>query len=81
MSDKSKKKDLRRSNSFTRDEIQIACDIFLGLLSRKDVSILVNRKEFNSLTARFLKMRASVREDEQVRRTGPGATVALELED
>ncbi|MBM4320849.1 MAG: hypothetical protein FJ125_13070 [Deltaproteobacteria bacterium] len=68
MSDKTKKKDLRRSNSFTKDEVQIACDIFLGLLSRKDVSILVNRKEFNSLTARFLKMRESIRDDEVARR-------------
>ncbi len=60
-SEKSKKKELRRSNSFTKDEVQIAVDIFLGLLARKDVSILVNRKEFNSLTARFLRMKDSMK--------------------
>lgn len=81
MSDKTKKKDLRRSNSFTRDEIQIACDIFLGLLSRKDVSILVNRKEFNSLTARFLKMRESIRDDEVARRNGNPNRVRPEMGD
>lgn len=63
----SKTKEVRRSNSFTRDEIQIACDIFLGLLSRKDVTILVNRKEFNSLVARFIRMRDSIRAEEQKR--------------
>lgn len=58
------KKEIRKSNSFTRDEIQIACDIFMGLLAKKDVSILVAREEFRSLTARFLRMRDALRADD-----------------
>ncbi len=61
---KKEKKEIRRSNSFTKDEINIACDIFMALLQKKDVSILVKRKEFQTLHARFIRMRDSIRADE-----------------
>ena len=53
----------RRSTSFTQDEIEIACDLFMGLLAGRDVSVLIHRKEYRGLTSRFLRMREALRNE------------------
>ena len=57
----------RRSTSFTQDEVELACDLFMGMLAGRDVSILVHRKEYRGLLARFLRMREALRSNVAVR--------------
>ncbi len=57
----------RRSTSFTQDEVEIACDLFMGLLAGRDVSVLIHRKEYRGLTSRFLRMREALRNNKAVR--------------
>ena len=57
----------RRSTSFTQDEVELACDLFMGLLAGRDMRVLVHRKEFRGLSGRFLKMREALRNQVNVR--------------
>jgi hypothetical protein len=57
----------RRSTSFTQDEVELACDLFMGLLAGRDMRVLIHRKEFRGLTSRFLRMREALRSNVNVR--------------
>ena len=58
---------IRRSTSFTQDEVELACDLFMGLLAGRDMRVLIHRKEFRGLTSRFLRMREALRNQVNVR--------------
>ena len=47
----------RCATSFPPEEIEIACSVFMGLLSGADVSMLTRRTEYKTLADRFDRMR------------------------
>ena len=47
----------RCATSFPPEEIEIACSVFMGLLSGADVSMLAKRAEYKTLARRFERMR------------------------
>lgn len=71
----------RRSTSFTQDEVELACDLLMGLLAGRDMRVLVHRKEFRAVTSRFLRMRDALRNQVDVRQVNgeakPAATSAI----
>jgi len=54
----------RRSTSFSREEIELACAVTSGLLSGKDLTVLASRKECAQLASKFGRMRSALTEDE-----------------
>ncbi len=66
-----RKNSKRRSTSFTQDEVELACDLFMGLLAGRDMRVLIHRQEFRGLTSRFLRMREALRSNVNVRDVNP----------
>ncbi len=52
----------RCATSFPPEEIEIACSVFMGLLSGADVSMLTRRTEYMTLASRFDRMRDRLKE-------------------
>lgn len=50
----------RRSQSFTKAEIDLACQLLKGVLSGGDLHVLAERPEFRRVTRRFLDMQQSI---------------------
>lgn len=55
----------RRSRSFTRSEIDLACQLFSGLLAGRDPRGLASHTAFLRLAQRFFQMQADILADEQ----------------
>ena len=55
----------RCATSFPPEEIEIACSVFMGLLSGADVSMLTRRAEYKTLASRFERMRIRLDEKQQ----------------
>ena len=47
----------RCAASFRTDEIELACTVFLGLLSGTDLSVLTKRPEYKAVLGKFERMR------------------------
>mgnify|MGYP001564627097 CR=1 FL=1 len=64
----------RRSQSFRREEVELACELLRGLGTGRDVRVLMSRKEFRTFTRRIYAMKGSFdaarAEDERRRRQG-----------
>ena len=57
----------RRSTSFTREEVELACDLFRRLWLGEDPGNLIHRKGYRDLTSRFLRMREALRNNVAIR--------------
>ena len=57
---------MRRAQSFNIDEVELASNVFMRLLSGSDVGILVNNPNFRLLAHKFLKMRTAMREEGRI---------------
>ena len=57
----------RRSTSFTREEVELACDLFRRLWLGEDPSSLIHRKGYRDLASRFLRMREALRNNVAIR--------------
>jgi len=72
----------RRSTSFTRDEVDLACELFEQLRQGDNVAGFVHRKGYRDLASRFLRMREALRNNVAIRdvtTTGvPGARPSKE---
>ena len=72
----------RRSASFTRDEVDLACELFERLRQGDEAASFVHRKGYRDLASRFLRMREALRNNVAIRdvtTTGvPGARPAKE---
>ena len=47
----------RCATSFHVDEIEVACTVFMGLLSGTDLTVLTQRPEYRNLLGKFERMR------------------------
>ena len=68
----------RRSTSFTREEVELACDLFRRLWLGEDPESLIHRKGYRDLASRFLRMREALRNNVAIREVsgfgGPAGT-------
>ena len=55
----------RRSRSFTRPEIDLACQLFSGLLAGRDVRGFSSHAAFLRLSRRFFDMQTDILTDER----------------
>ena len=63
----------RRSQSFTKPEIDLACTLLNGVLSGRDLRVLADRPEFRRVMRRFLAMQQSLTDEQRLEsaRSGP----------
>ncbi len=57
----------RRSTSFTREEVELACDLFRRLRLGEAPGGLIHEKGYRDLTSRFLRMREALRNNVAIR--------------
>ena len=57
----------RRSTSFTRDEVELACELFDRLRMGGEIASFVQRKGYRELASRFLRMREALRNNVAIR--------------